>query len=74
MGISEWHLLLLPLTAILAVLYFVPSFIAYKRNHKNKLPIFVLNLLLGWSGIVWIGVLIWALLSDHGSGIGPEKT
>lgn len=41
--------------------YFFPTWAAYKLNHKNLLPILVLNLLLGWTGLGWIGALIWAL-------------
>lgn len=42
--------------------YFLPSFIA--RKHKQFTAIFVLNLLLGWTIIGWVGSLIWALTKN----------
>ena len=56
MEVSGFFLIL-----VLAVLYFVPPFVAYKRKHKNALPIFPANLLLG--GLYGLGrvvALIWA--------------
>lgn len=46
---------------IVAAVYFVPSLIAFKRAHKNKVAIFALNLLLGWSVLGWVGSLVWSL-------------
>ena len=40
--------------------YFFPAIVATRRHHHNALAIFMLNLLLGWSGLGWIGALIWA--------------
>ena len=39
---------LLMIASIFAV-YFLPSLIAFAREHKNRLAIFLLNLLLGWT-------------------------
>jgi len=35
-------------TVIGALVYFLPTIIAGRRNHNNTLAIFALNLLLGW--------------------------
>jgi hypothetical protein len=43
------------------VLYFLPTLIAYRRQHKNTTAILVLNVFLGWSGFGWIGALVWAV-------------
>lgn len=43
------------------LLYFLPSFIAFKRAHASKFGILVLNFFLGWSGLFWILALVWAL-------------
>lgn len=43
------------------VLYLLPSYIAFKRKHKNLAPVMVFNILLGWTGIAWIAALIWSL-------------
>lgn len=40
--------------------YFLPTFVASRRRHHNANAIFLLNLLLGWTGIGWIAALIWA--------------
>ncbi|MBP7215933.1 MAG: superinfection immunity protein, partial [Candidatus Omnitrophica bacterium] len=37
----------------IVVLYFLPSLVAFLRQHKNKLAIFLLNLLLGWTILGW---------------------
>ena len=43
------------------IVYFVPSYIAYRRKHKNRVAILVLNIFLGWSLIGWIVALVWSL-------------
>jgi Superinfection immunity protein len=40
--------------------YFFPAIIAGARGHHNTLAIFILNLFLGWTGLGWIGALVWA--------------
>jgi hypothetical protein len=40
--------------------YLVPSLIAYLRGHRSVVAIFALNQLFGWTGVGWIGVLIWS--------------
>ena len=42
-------------------LYLIPFGVALFRNKHNKLAIFALNLLLGWTFIGWVVALIWAL-------------
>jgi cytochrome c biogenesis protein CcdA len=43
------------------VAYFVPSIIAVKRDHHNRAPIMIVNILLGWSFIGWVVALAWSL-------------
>lgn len=45
-------------------LYFLPSLIAVARQTHNTTGIFLLNLLLGWTGIGWIIAFIMALVSS----------
>ena len=45
---------------LVIVAYIFPAFVAEIRKHKNKNAIFVLNMFTGWTGIGWIGSLIWA--------------
>jgi len=45
---------------LLFTLYFLPTLIAFLRQHKNKLAIFLLNLLLGWTILGWVVSLVWS--------------
>ena len=45
-------------------LYFLPTIIAVKRKHNSVAAIFVLNLLLGWSGLCWIIATVWSLTGN----------
>ena len=45
---------------LLLTIYFVPAIVATIRRHSNEMAISMLNLLLGWTLIGWIGALIWA--------------
>ena len=46
-------------------LYFLPSYLAYKRKKRSKLSILLVNLFFGWTTIGWIIALIWAVSSDN---------
>jgi hypothetical protein len=52
------------LTVIAIVIYFLPSFVAMVRENTQTLAIFILNLTLGWTGLGWIGSLIWAFVKQ----------
>jgi len=54
-------IMILFMIAFGAVFYLIPSIIAFAREHPHRAALFWLNLLLGWSGLVWVGVLIWAI-------------
>lgn len=41
-------------------LYLLPTIFAVGRNHPNRTAIFVLNLLLGWTLLGWVGAAVWA--------------
>lgn len=51
------------------VFYMLPTIIAFIRGHASKWGIFVTNLLAGWTGILWVVALIWAL-----SNKGQQQT
>jgi hypothetical protein len=48
--------------SLIAFLYFLPTLLAVRRGH-GVLPILLLNLFFGWTGIGWLAMLIWALCS-----------
>ena len=43
-------------------IYLLPTIVGLHR--QQVLAIFILNLLLGWTGIGWVAALIWAVLKD----------
>ena len=43
-------------------IYMLPTIIAGCRGHRNRVPIFILNLFLGATIFGWVGSLIWAFL------------
>jgi len=47
-------------------IYFLPFGIGLIRNKRAKLALFVLNTLGGWTGLLWIAALIWALMPRTG--------
>lgn len=48
--------------------YFLPAYIAGKREHPERRKILLWNLLLGWTVIGWMVTMI---LAARGSGIVP---
>lgn len=58
-----------PLLLLVAAAYFLPWIVAMWREHPQVVPIFLLNLLLGWTLLGWVGVLIWAAMAFK-----PERT
>lgn len=48
-----------PLIAVFV--YLIPAFVALGRGHPSYIPILVVNLSLGWTGIGWAAALAWSL-------------
>jgi len=55
--------------AITASIYLIPAIIAIKSDHPNKTAIVVLNILAGWTFIVWVVALVWALTKPVESSV-----
>jgi hypothetical protein len=49
---------------LLIAAYLLPFVVAVSRRHRQRLAIFCLNLLLGWTLLGWIAALVWACTSD----------
>lgn len=49
--------------AIALWLTFLPTFIAYRRGHPNRVPILLVNLFLGWTLVGWVASLVWACIA-----------
>ena len=45
------------------IIYFIPAFIGHNKKQSNG--IILLNLLLGWTILGWIGALIWASIAEN---------
>ena len=46
---------------VCALIYLVPTIVAYGRLHHNRPAILALNILLGWTILGWIVSLVWSL-------------
>ena len=62
MQMQNFTMLELLLVVLIFTFYFLPTLIAFLSNHKNKLAIFLLNLLLGWTILGWVGSLVWSVM------------
>lgn len=62
---QDWAGVIIGLFAFFFALYvyFLPSLVARNRRHHNAFPIAILNTFFGWTGIGWVGALIWAFTS-----------
>jgi len=49
-------LLLIPCLAV----YMAPTAVAWSRQHPSMVPIFIVNLFLGWALVGWVAALAWA--------------
>jgi hypothetical protein len=56
---------------VVAVVHFVPTIIAVRRQSKNRIGVFLLNLLLGWTIIGWFAALVWALSGERERSPSP---
>jgi len=59
--------------AIVLVAYFIPWFIAAIRQHRNTVPIFLVNLIFGWAFIGWVVALIWAFTSNTHKSLNNSR-
>lgn len=50
------------LAFVLTGIYLFPWLVALGRSHPHKASIFVVNLFLGWTLLVWVLVFAWALM------------
>lgn len=55
---------IIALVVVGVIFYFIPSVVAWKRKHRQLIPIILLNVFLGWSFLGWVGALVWAFLDD----------
>ena len=63
---GEWVVVVAQVMILLVMigLYFLPTLVAMCGKRKQVIAIFVLNFLLGWTGIWWVEALVWAFVED----------
>lgn len=62
---SPMHLLIILLVSFIpCVAYFIPSIIAYQKRKANRAAILAVNVFLGWTFVGWVVALVWALRVD----------
>ncbi|HTW51723.1 MAG TPA: superinfection immunity protein [Stellaceae bacterium] len=54
----------------IVVLYMLPTLIAFGRQHPRRQEVTLVNILVGWTLIGWIGVFLWAALAHVESEFG----
>ncbi len=62
--------LIIPLVALVSCIYFLPSIVAFSRNHPQSWLLALLNLILGVTVIGWICLFIWAIFGVAGNPLG----
>jgi len=55
------------LVTVALAAYFMPAIIGATREHPNKVAIFLLNLLLGWTLLGWVAALVWSATATQRS-------
>ena len=59
-------MLLVIIVVVLAFsLHFLPTIIAFRRSHHNRVAIFLVNLFLGWTVLGWVAALVWSATSTQ---------
>ncbi|MTW20069.1 superinfection immunity protein [Allochromatium palmeri] len=53
------------LSALLILFYLLPTWLAFDQGHRRRVTISVLNVLLGWTVIGWVGLLLWSLTQNQ---------
>ena len=49
---------------LIAIIYMLPTLIAYGRDIPARQTITVVNIILGWTLIVWLICFIWSLSAE----------
>ena len=66
---------LIGIAILLGVLwvYFIPTYVARRNHHHNQHAIFLVNLLLGWTFLGWVGALVWASTNPPPSRVSHRR-
>ncbi|MCL4526230.1 MAG: superinfection immunity protein [Gammaproteobacteria bacterium] len=65
---------LLMVAFIVAIgVYVLPALMAWSMGSPHRIPITLLDLLLGWTVLGWIAALIWAVMSGNGDSFDDDR-
>ena len=70
MELSPLKLILVLITLPIS---FAPTIVAFARHHTNKWIVFAINFFLGWTGICWIGALVWAIVGKPANSVNADR-
>jgi hypothetical protein len=59
-----WIFLIFLVFVVGAFFYMLPGIVAIQKKSKNRTEIFILNILLGWTLLLWAALLIWAIVGQ----------
>jgi len=54
------------------IFYLLPGIIASGRGHKNSTAIWVLTVVLGWTGLGWVVALVWSFTNPEHDKHSPS--
>jgi len=60
------------ISALLILFYLLPTWLAFDQGHRRRVTISVLNVLLGWTIIGWLGLLLWSMTRSHRDSPEPQ--
>lgn len=72
MGSLSWPEILI-IAAIPLAIYPLPTIIAFVRNHHQRGPITVVNLLLGWTFLGWVVAFAWSFSAVRHASTSPTQ-
>ena len=49
---------------LVAIIYMLPTLIAFARDIPARLTVTVLNIVLGWTLIAWVVLFLWAMSAE----------
>lgn len=68
-SVAQTTILIVVILFVTVLIYLIPTIIAVKKSHPNKVAIILIDIFLGWSLIGWLGALVWACINPS-----EEKT
>ncbi|MGC0055770.1 superinfection immunity protein (plasmid) [Brucella pituitosa] len=69
---GAFALLVIIILIAIAVIFFLPSIIAFNRGHPNRWIIFIINFVFGATLLGWLICLVWSMNAIHVPGSGSN--